>query len=129
LQVGAHEKGGVEGEVGRFRRRHLVPVPAVADLAELNAPLAEADRFDASRRIARRTETVAEALAAEVPHLGVLPAEPFGCFVELSAKAERWRAVDMARLASRDTVVTLATVDNGHQRSTTMQSESDQHAD
>jgi len=30
---GAHEKGGVEGEVGRFRRNHLVPVPAVADLA------------------------------------------------------------------------------------------------
>jgi len=24
---GAHEKGGVEGEVGRFRRRHLVPCP------------------------------------------------------------------------------------------------------
>jgi Transposase and inactivated derivatives len=24
---GAHEKGGVEGEIGRFRRRHLVPVP------------------------------------------------------------------------------------------------------
>lgn len=33
---GAHEKGGVEGEVGRFRRSHLVPVPEVADLAELN---------------------------------------------------------------------------------------------
>jgi transposase len=28
---GAHEKGGVEGEVGRFRRNHLVPVPEVAD--------------------------------------------------------------------------------------------------
>ena len=27
--AGAHEKGGVEGEVGRFRRRHLVPVPHV----------------------------------------------------------------------------------------------------
>ena len=25
--VGAHEKGGVEGEIGRFRRRHLVPDP------------------------------------------------------------------------------------------------------
>ncbi len=25
---GAHEKGGVEGEVGRFRRNHLVPVPS-----------------------------------------------------------------------------------------------------
>ena len=24
---GAHEKGGVEGEGGRFRRTHLVPVP------------------------------------------------------------------------------------------------------
>ena len=33
---GAHEKGGVEGEVGRFRRQHLVPVPAVDSLAELN---------------------------------------------------------------------------------------------
>ena len=26
---GSHEKGGVESEVGRFRRRHLVPVPHV----------------------------------------------------------------------------------------------------
>ncbi len=33
---GAHEKGGVEGEGGRFRRTHLVPVPKVATLAELN---------------------------------------------------------------------------------------------
>jgi len=31
---GAHEKGGVEGEGGRFRRTHLVPVPKVATLAE-----------------------------------------------------------------------------------------------
>ena len=36
---GAHEKGGVEGEVGRYRRNHLVPVPELADLAELNALL------------------------------------------------------------------------------------------
>ncbi len=27
---GAHEKGGVEGDIGRFRRNHLVPVPEVA---------------------------------------------------------------------------------------------------
>ena len=33
---GSHEKGGVEGEVGRFRRRHLVPVPRVDTMAELN---------------------------------------------------------------------------------------------
>jgi len=36
---GAHEKGGVEGEGGRFRRNHLVPVPKVATMAELNARL------------------------------------------------------------------------------------------
>ncbi len=34
----------VEGEVGRFRRRHLVPVPRVGNLAELNALLEAADR-------------------------------------------------------------------------------------
>ncbi|WP_338672629.1 hypothetical protein V1460_06300 [Streptomyces sp. SCSIO 30461] len=38
---GAHEKGGVEGEVGRFRRNHLVPVPDVTTLAELNARIDE----------------------------------------------------------------------------------------
>ena len=37
---GAHEKGGVEGEGGRFRRNHLVPVPMVASMAELNELLA-----------------------------------------------------------------------------------------
>jgi hypothetical protein len=34
-----HEKGGVEGEGGYFRRNHLVPVPCVADLDALNALL------------------------------------------------------------------------------------------
>ena len=29
----AHEKGGMEGEVGYFRRNHWVPVPSAADLA------------------------------------------------------------------------------------------------
>ena len=29
---GAHEKGGVEGEIGRFRRGFLVPVPRVTSL-------------------------------------------------------------------------------------------------
>jgi len=31
-----HEKGGVEGEGGQFRRNHLVPVPKVHDLEGLN---------------------------------------------------------------------------------------------
>ena len=49
---GAHEKGGVEGEIGRFRRTHLVPVPEVASLAELNALITAGDLAD-DRRVNR----------------------------------------------------------------------------
>jgi transposase len=74
---GAHEKGGVEGEVGRHRRNHLVPVPCVADLAELNALLLAGCEADLGRRIDGRAETVAQAWALERPLLLALPAEPF----------------------------------------------------
>jgi transposase len=33
---GSHEKGGVEGEGGRFRRNHCVPMPVVDSIEELN---------------------------------------------------------------------------------------------
>ena len=74
---GAHEKGGVEGEVGRFRRRHLVPMPKVGSLAELNALCREGDQLDDGRRIDRRQKRVFEHFEEERPHLGPLPAEPF----------------------------------------------------
>jgi hypothetical protein len=61
---GAHEKGGVEGEVGRFRRRHLVPVPEVGSLAELNAKLRAGCEADLGRRITGHPDTVGDALAA-----------------------------------------------------------------
>lgn len=74
---GAHEKGGVEGEVGRFRRNHLVPVPAVADLAELNALLLAGCEADLGRRIVGRSQAVGEAWQVERPLLRALPGEPF----------------------------------------------------
>ena len=74
---GAHEKGGVEGEIGRFRRRHLVPVPAVASLAALNQLIAAADIVDDGRVITGRPVTIAAAFAAEQLAMGPLPAEPF----------------------------------------------------
>lgn len=85
---GAHEKGGVEGEVGRFRRRHLVPVPRVADMGGLNELLAAGDRADDGRRIGRRAETIGEAFAVEAGYLRPLPAESFECHTELSAKVD-----------------------------------------
>jgi transposase len=73
---GAHEKGGVEGEVGRLRRNHLVPVPSVGSIGQLNRLLIDACEQDLGRWIAGRPVTVAEQLAVERPMLRVLPA-PF----------------------------------------------------
>lgn len=73
---GAHQKGGVEGEVGRFRRNHLVPVPSVGSIEQLNRLLADACERDLARRIVGRPVTVAEQLAVERPMLRALPS-PF----------------------------------------------------
>lgn len=70
---GAHEKGGVEGEVGRFRRRHLVPVPAFGSLRELNEHLEGCCRDDLARTITGQRDTVAVRLQQERLLLGPLP--------------------------------------------------------
>jgi len=74
---GAHEKGGIEGEVGRSRRRWFVPVPKVKSLAELNRRLEEADRRDAARHIGSRRLTVGAMGEADKAALAPLPAAPF----------------------------------------------------
>ncbi|HEV1999500.1 MAG TPA: IS21 family transposase, partial [Xanthobacteraceae bacterium] len=86
---GSHEKGGVEGEVGRFRRRHLVPVPHVASMAELNELLASGAQRDDRRFIAQRRITVAEHFALEADTLRRLPAEPFDIAVVASHRVDR----------------------------------------
>lgn len=93
---GAHEKGGVEGEIGRFRRRHLVPVPVVGSLAELNELIAAADRVDDARVITGRPTTVAAAFAAEMPVMLPLPAEEFDPARLLTARVDN-RARVMVR--------------------------------
>ena len=93
---GSHEKGGVEGEIGRFRRGHLVPVPKVASLAELNEVLAAADAGDDHRTIAWRSTTIGEMAAAEAAWLRPLPADSFDTATTL------WPIVDTkARICVR----------------------------
>jgi hypothetical protein len=72
-----NEKGGVEGEVGYFRRNHLVPVPKVKDLGELNAYLRACCQQDEQRRINGKPHTVGEAMRIEREHLLPLAREGF----------------------------------------------------
>lgn len=85
---GAHEKGGVEGEIGRFRRRHLTPVPHVGSLAALNEAMAAADARDDARRIGARPVTVGTMFAAEAPMLLDLPPAPFDASAALSVRVD-----------------------------------------
>ena len=72
-----HEKGGVEGEAGYFRRNHLVPVPKARDLADLNAQLLGSCRADEGRTVGDRVQTVGEGMQIERPHLLALSTEGF----------------------------------------------------
>lgn len=71
----AHEKGGVEGEAGYFRRNHWVPVPKATDTADLNAQLLRACRDDEHRRIDGRDQSVGAGVLIEREHLLPLVAE------------------------------------------------------
>ena len=86
---GAHEKGGVEGEIGRFRRRHLVPVPKVATLAALNAHLEAADVLDDARVITGRPVTIGAAFTIEREALTPLAGEAFDPARLLMARVDK----------------------------------------
>lgn len=71
------EKGGVEGEVGAFRRNHLVPVPEAADLEALNRKLLADCIADQSRQIGDRSGPVGPLLVEERSHLLPLPVQGY----------------------------------------------------
>jgi transposase len=74
---GAHEKGGVEHEGGRFRRNHMVPPPVVDTLAELNERLAAIDAAEDSRHVHGSPESIGERFAVEALLLRAVPGEEF----------------------------------------------------
>ncbi len=119
--AGAHEKGGVEGEIGRFRRRYFVPVPKVASLDELNRLVAGADISDDTRVISGRPLidgrhlTVGDHFTLEQPHLEVLINESFDVAVDLECRVDHKSRICVrqayysvpARLAGRKVAVRL----------------------
>jgi transposase len=60
-----NEKGGVESELGWFRRNCLTPVPEASDMAELNEQLRAACLSNRSRTIRGKKMTVGEASQQE----------------------------------------------------------------
>lgn len=87
---GAHEKGGVEHEGGRFRRNHLVPPPEATSLAELNERLAQIEAAeDAVRHVHGAPGSVTFTFAAEAPLLHPLPADDFELGLTLTPLVRR----------------------------------------
>ena len=86
---GAHEKGGVEGEVGWFRRNRLSPMPVTESLDELNERIRIWEAQDDARRINDRIRTIGQDFAAEQPLLAPLPAEAFDPGLVLTPRVDR----------------------------------------
>ena len=85
---GAHEKGGVEGDIGWFRRNHLVPVPHAASLSELNDMITGWDDEDLSRVTEGHRATIGAEFAVEAPLLGPLPVDPFDPSRHVTARVD-----------------------------------------
>jgi transposase len=95
---GSHEKGGVEGEIGRFRRRWLVPVPRVESMADLNQFLETASAKDSARHIDRRRQSVAEHFAIEAGFLLQPPGEPFDVALSLRPRVDHKARVSIRQV-------------------------------
>jgi len=87
--AGAHEKGGVEGEVGWFRRNRLSPMPVTESLDERNDRIRVWEAQDDRRRINDRIRTIGQDFAAEQPFLAPLPAEVFDPGLVLTPRVDR----------------------------------------
>lgn len=72
-----NEKGGVEGELGWFRRNWLVPVPEASALDTLNEHILDACLESRSRTIVGRCMSVGQASELEREHLSPLADEGF----------------------------------------------------
>jgi len=72
-----NEKGGVENELGWYRRNFMVPIPEADDLDQLNELLLARCIESQAHTISGRTMTVGEGMEQERPHLLPLMDEGF----------------------------------------------------
>lgn len=82
-------RAGSSTKAAGSRRTHLVPVPEVATLEELNAKIAEIDASEDERILAGRLTTVGFNFFTEADQLTPLPFEGFECGITLTPKVDR----------------------------------------
>ncbi|MFG2785743.1 IS21 family transposase [Streptomyces prunicolor] len=90
---GAHEKGGVEGQVGYFRRNYLTPVPETGTLDELNARLRTFELAEDARRIGLRIRSIGQDFIHEAALLMPLPGEVFETGLVLTPRVDRYAMI------------------------------------
>lgn len=88
-EEGAHEKGGVEHEGGRFRRKHLVPAPEVEALADLNERLAAIDAAEDARHVHGRPTSIGFDFETERGLLAPLPVDEYDSGIDLTPVVHR----------------------------------------
>ena len=88
-----HEKGLVEGLVGWVRRNHLVPLPRVNSLDELNNFLYEKCKLYYQHQIQGRHQTVGEMFKMETTFLTKLPVYKFDTSRSMTVKADQFSTV------------------------------------
>jgi len=90
-----HEKGRVEDGVGYARRNFMTPLLQADNFDELNAQLRRRCEQDDQRRVARQPQTIGQAWQHELPHLRPLPAQPFDCCREVTARLNGYSQVEV----------------------------------
>lgn len=88
-----NEKPHVENRVYDLQRRWATPVPALRDLAELNAHLQQCCLNDRARTVAGRTQTIGERFAQDRAAAAPLPGHQFDACIHQPAVADKFQTV------------------------------------
>jgi len=88
-----NEKSYVEHSVYDLQRDWATPVPAVQDMAELNAYLRKCSLAKLDHRMAGKPQTVGELFEQDKQTAMALPPHSFDPFVPASAKVDKYQAI------------------------------------
>ncbi len=89
----AHEKGGVEGNIGYVRRNYLVPIPKAQTIEELNEQVLRDCLAYGDHRLQGRDRTVNELFEEEKEHLLALPDHPFSNIQTVESRVNHYSTV------------------------------------